>query len=262
MNRDENGENAGPRVFVIIPALNEEDAIGKVIDAIPNRIEWEAAEEMTMVEDVIVVDNGSQDATSDVAEDHGAIVLQEPRQGYGFACMTGIAHVKNLLENQDDQERTRETIIVFMDGDFSDHPEEMELLLEPIVKRGMDFVVGSRILGNREKGSMGLHAYLGNKIFGSILSVILREKVTDLGPFRAIRLSTLMVLGMCEGKYGWTVEMQMKAVKRGFHVSEVPVSYRKRVGSSKVSGNPWVSLKAFLYILYCIIKYSRKSTWS
>jgi len=200
-------------VAVIIPALNEEEAIGKVLAAIPN---W--------VDDVVVVDNGSTDRTAEVACECGARVVSEPRRGYGSACLAGIA----ALDEPD--------VVVFLDGDFSDHPEEMPSLVAPILDGEADLVIGSRVLGQHEPGALTPQARFGNRLACTLIRLLWKVSYTDLGPFRAIRHSTLKRLDMRDRSYGWTVEMQIKAAQEGLRVREVPVSYRRRIGRSKVSG--------------------------
>lgn len=234
----------GLHVFVVIPALNEEEAIGTVIRDIPK---W-------MVKRIIVVDNGSDDKTAEIAGDHGAFVIREPRRGYGWACLAGIEHVL-VMVNDMDECNMENVVIVFLDGDRSDHPREMKGLLDPIAKNSADLVIGSRILGEGGYDAMGNHAYFANRLFGLILSRVLRDRITDLGPFRAIRLGSLLPLEMHEKTYGWTMEMIVKAELTGVRVREVPVSYRDRLGTSKISGNPLTSIKAFLLILHTLAKY-------
>jgi glycosyltransferase involved in cell wall biosynthesis len=201
------------KIAVIIPALNEEQSVGKVIAAIPR---W--------VDDIIVADNGSTDKTAEVARAHGARVVSEPRRGYGSACLTAIA----ALDNPD--------VVVFLDGDFSDYPEEMARLVDPVVSGEADLVIGSRVLGRREPGALTPQARFGNWLACTLIRLIWKVGYTDLGPFRAIRASTLLGLGMRDPDYGWTVEMQIKAARDGVRVQEVPVSYRRRIGKSKVAG--------------------------
>ena len=201
------------KIAVIIPALNEEKAIGKVIDAIP---EW--------VDDIIVVDNGSTDLTCSVVESCGAMVLKESHRGYGSACLKGIREL-----NEPD-------IVVFLDGDFSDYPEEMDSLVDPIIEDKVEMVIGSRISGKNEPGSLTLQARFGNWFACFLIRLFWGVRYTDLGPFRAIRYDTLVALGMQDPDYGWTVEMQIRAVCRQIRSMEVPVSYRNRIGQSKVSG--------------------------
>jgi len=201
------------RIAVIIPALNEERSIGKVIGAIP---EW--------VDQVVVGDNGSTDLTAQVAREHGALVAHEPRRGYGSACLAAMAAMNDA------------DVVVFMDGDFSDYPEEMALLVDPIVNADADLVIGSRILGYSENGALSVQARLGNWLACRLIQLFWGAKFTDLGPFRAISYPALQRLQMRDPDYGWTVEMQIKAARDGLRTVEVPVSYRRRIGKSKVSG--------------------------
>ncbi len=228
-----------PLINVIIPAVNEEKSIPKVIAAIP----------AGLVDDVIVVDNGSTDRTAEVARQAGATVLHEPKAGYGNACLKGIAFAaaKPAL--------TRPAILVFIDGDFSDYPEEMPLLVQPILEGNADMVIGSRALGSREKGAMLPQQIFGNWLATSLLRLLYGASFTDLGPFRAIRMQTLLELGMRDRTYGWTVEMQAKAAKMGIKYVEVPVTYRKRIGFSKVSGTVKGTLLAGYKIIVTIFKY-------
>ncbi len=203
----------GANIAAVIPAFNEESSIGKVISAIPR---W--------VDDVIVVDNGSTDKTSHVAAEHGATVLSEPHRGYGSACLKGIAG----LDDPD--------VVLFMDGDFSDYPEEAGLLVDPIIFGAADMVIGSRVMGRREAGALTPQALLGNWLACKLMRFFGNARFTDLGPFRAISLPALRRLEMRDPDFGWTVEMQIKAVRDGLDIHEVPVSYRRRIGKSKVSG--------------------------
>ncbi len=203
----------GATIAVILPALDEEQSIGKVLDAIPD---W--------VDDVVVADNGSSDATAAVARAHGARVVSEPRRGYGAACLAGIA----ALEAPD--------IVVFLDAAFRDPPQEMPLLVDPIIRDEADLVIGSRVLGRRERGALTPQARWGNWLACTLMRWLWRVRYTDLGPFRAIRRSLLEELRMADRTYGWTVEMQIKAAQARARIREAPVSYRKRIGKSKVSG--------------------------
>lgn len=221
-------------VAVIIPALNEERSIGSVLDAIPK----------DLVGDILVVDNGSSDNTASIASAKGARVFSEPRRGYGYACLKGIAELKNP------------DIVVFLDADFSDYPEEIALLVEPIVSDQADFVIGSRILGKREKNALPPHAAFGNHLAGFLIKLLFGHRYTDLGPFRAIRYSSLQQMEMEDRTWGWTVEMQVKAVRRSLRIREVPVSYRKRIGQSKISGTLIGSVKAGTKILWTIFKFA------
>lgn len=221
----------GAKVAVIIPALNEEQGIGKIVAALPN---W--------LDEIIVVDNGSRDRTSDVARAAGARVLLEPRRGYGLACLKGIAH----LDAPD--------VLVFLDGDYSDYPQEMHRLVDPIAGGEADLVIGSRVLGRRETGALTLQARFGNWLACTLMRIFWRTRYTDLGPFRAIRFSEFTRLGMCDPNYGWTVEMQIKAARLGLRAREVPVSYRRRLGKSKVSGTFRGVIGAGWKILFVIFR--------
>jgi glycosyltransferase involved in cell wall biosynthesis len=224
------------RCRVIIPALNEEDAISKVIKDIPSNI----------VSEVIVVDNGSSDNTTKVAEAAGATVLSEPLRGYGAACLKGIAYVKETAPTTD--------IIVFLDADYSDHPEELPSVIKPILEDDIDLVIGSRALGESEKGSLTPVQAFGNWLSAKLLYLIYNAQFTDLGPFRAIKFNKLLALNMADKNYGWTVEMQVKAAKQKLRFTEVPVKYRNRIGKSKVSGTVKGSILAGYKILYTIFK--------
>ncbi len=216
-------------VAVIIPAFNEEPSVGKVVSAIPA---W--------IDDVVVVDNGSSDATAEVARAHGARVVSEPRRGYGSACLTGIAALKGP------------GVVVFLDADFSDYPEEMSLLVDPIAQGEADMVIGSRTLGRRESGALTPQARFGNWLACTLIRLLWKVSYSDLGPFRAVRLATLRRLDMRDRNYGWTVEMQIKAAREGIRIREAPVSYRRRIGKSKVSGTVRGVLGAGTKILYTI----------
>lgn len=224
------------KVSVIIPALNEEGSIGAVLDHIPK----------DLAGDVIVVDNGSTDNTAAIASAKGARVFSEPRRGYGYACLRGIAE----LQSPD--------VVAFLDADFSDFPEEMTLLTEPILSDQADLVIGSRILGKREKNALPPHAAFGNHLASFLIRLFFGFRYTDLGPFRAIRYSSLRQLKMEDRTWGWTVEMQVKAVREHLRIREVPVSYRKRIGQSKISGTLIGSIKAGYKILWTILKYRLK----
>jgi rSAM/selenodomain-associated transferase 2 len=217
------------KIAVIIPAYNEAASIGRVLDDLP------------AVAQVVVVDNGSSDATTAVARAHGARVVHEPRRGYGAACLAGMAALDRDAE-----------IVVFLDADYSDHPEELPRLVAPILSGEADLVVGSRILGQREPGALPPHARWGNGLAVALLRLLYGVRFTDLGPFRAIRASSLRALGMGDPDYGWTVEMQARAARAGLRVIEVPVSYRRRIGRSKVSGTVRGSVLAGYKILTTI----------
>jgi glycosyltransferase involved in cell wall biosynthesis len=220
----------GFEVCVIIPALNEEKALPLVLKAIPG---WVAR--------VIVADNGSTDATAGVARAHGAHVVHVPQRGYGRACLAAIA----ALPAETD-------VVVFLDGDASDAPEEMAVLLAPLANGTADFVIGSRVLGERERGSLTPQQIFGNALACLLMRLIWGVRFTDLGPFRAIRASTLRQLQMADENYGWTVEMQIKAAQHGVPSTEVPVSYKRRIGVSKVSGTVRGVIGAGTKILYVI----------
>ena len=227
--------HAGWSTLVVIPAFNEEASIGMVVRAIPR----------SEVTAVVVVNNGSSDATADVAKGAGAHVLTEPRKGYGSACLLGIAYA---LEQKAD-------IIAFVDGDYSDFPEELPSVLRPIRVTGHELVIGSRMLGAREHGAMLPQAIIGNWLACSLIHLFWGYRFTDLGPFRAVRADALRRMKMSDHTFGWTVEMQIKAAKLGLKCTEVPVSYRKRIGTSKVTGTVAGSVKASEKILYTILKY-------
>lgn len=225
-----------PKTVVIIPAYNEENSIAKVISDIPKGL----------VNEVIVVNNNSNDDTDINARNAGATVLHEKRPGYGFACLKGIEYIK--------QSKPSPYIVVFIDADYSDHPEEMPLLVEPILN-GMDMVIGSRALGKREKGSMTVQQVFGNWLATGLLKILYDMSYTDLGPFRAIRYDKLLEINMQDTTYGWTVEMQLKAAKLKMKVIEVPVNYRKRIGFSKISGTVKGTVLAGYKIITTIFKY-------
>lgn len=226
-----------PLIIVIIPAYNEENSIGKVIGDIPKGL----------VEKVIVVNNNSDDATDINAEKAGAIVLHESRPGYGSACLKGIEFVAGMSIKPD--------IIVFIDADYSDHPEEMPLLIDPIINTNMDMVIGSRALGNKEKGSMTIQQVFGNWLATMLMRKMYKVNYTDLGPFRAIKYDKLLEINMQDITYGWTVEMQIKAAKLKMNVCEVPVNYRKRIGFSKISGTLKGTVMAGYKIISTLFKY-------
>ena len=226
-----------PVIHVIIPAYNEERSIGRVIAEVPADVASE----------IIVVNNASTDHTGEAALSAGATVLNEPVPGYGQACLTGIAHCQTRAVLPD--------IVVFMDGDYSDYPEEMGSLVRPILEGQADLVIGSRALGRREKGSMTIQQIFGNWLATSLLKFFFKANFTDLGPFRAIRFSALIALGMKDTNYGWTVEMQVKAAKNKLRCVEIPVRYRKRIGVSKVSGTIKGTLMAGFKILYTLFRY-------
>lgn len=224
-------------IAVIIPAFNEAKSITHVLEDIPDGLTHE----------VIVVNNASQDETELRAEEAGATVLRESRQGYGYACLRGIEYLKNVDYQPD--------IVVFLDADYSDSPDEMERLVKPIIEQNKDMVIGSRALGNREKGAMLPQQIFGNWLATRLMSLLIGADYTDLGPFRAIRFDKLLAIDMQDKTFGWTIEMQIKVHKFGFNIIEVPVSYKKRIGVSKISGTISGTIKAGYKILYTIFKY-------
>ncbi|MFN7998563.1 MAG: glycosyltransferase family 2 protein [Bryobacteraceae bacterium] len=224
---------AEPRSVLIIPALNEEQAIGRTLDAVP----WE------LYRQVLVADNGSRDRTAEIAVAHGATVVSEPQRGYGAACLRALAAVKSGAE-----------AVVFMDADSSDDPQEAFLLLAPILEGRAELVLGSRTLGKVEKGSVLPHQAFGNRLATALIRLIYGYRFSDLGPFRAVRTDCLMRLGMRDRNYGWTAEMQIKAVRQGLRIVEIPVTYRKRIGKSKISGRPWASVRAGFKIVWTVLR--------
>lgn len=224
-----------PIITVIIPAYNEEQSIGKVVNDIPR----------PLVSHVIVVNNNSNDSTVEVAKKAGAIVLDEPRRGYGWACLKGIEHSKTLETD----------IVVFLDGDYSDYPQEIPDVIAPILEKDMDMVIGSRVLGKREKGSLTPQQIFGNWLATKLIRLFYRAKFTDLGPFRAIKSESLEQLKMADKTYGWTIEMQIKAAKHQMKFCEVPVNYKKRIGVSKVSGTVKGTVLAGIKIIFAVFKY-------
>lgn len=224
-------------VVAIIPALDEEATIASVVASLPR----------DLVAQVIVVDNGSRDATAERAASAGAIVVSEPRRGYGQACLAGLDHAARLLPQ----------VVLFVDGDGSDDPADLPALLEPIASGRADFVVGSRARGERETGALTPQARVGNWIATTWIRVLTGVRFSDLGPFRAIRWEALLSLGLDDRDYGWTVEMQWKAARRGLRNAEVPVRYRRRRGgSSKVAGSIRGTIGASVKILSCLARYT------
>jgi glycosyltransferase involved in cell wall biosynthesis len=226
-----------PVVDVIIPAFNEENGVGEVVREIPR----------AFVREIIVVNNASTDNTEVIAREAGATVLREPVPGYGRACLRGIAHVQ-LAEPLPE-------IIVFLDADHSDFPEEIPNVIQPIIEGKADLVIGSRAIGQRERGSMTPQQVFGNWLATRLLSILYGATFTDLGPFRAIRFNKLLALNMQDKTYGWTVEMQLKAARDGLLYVEVPVRYRRRIGFSKISGTVKGTLLAGYKIIATILKY-------
>lgn len=220
-------------IHVIIPAFNEENSIGKVISDIP-----------PYVDKVIVCNNNSTDNTVNVALSAGADVVNESRRGYGAACLAGIAYSQQFTPD----------IIVFLDGDYSDYPNEMDKLILPIIDKDVDFVIGSRVRGKKEKGALLPQAIVGNFIACTLIRLFWGVKFSDLGPFRTIRFQKLRDMNMKDTTWGWTVEMQIKAAKMGLKCLEIPVSYRKRIGESKITGTLTGSVKAGWKIIYTIVE--------
>lgn len=226
----------GHSVGVVIPTLNEAAAIGNVVAEIPA---W--------VDGIVVADNGSTDGTGEVARAAGATVVTETEPGYGAACLAGIKQLGAV------------DIVVFLDGDYSDYPEDMAELVDPIASGAVDFVIGSRAIGERERGSLTPQQLFGNWLATTLIAKIWGTRYTDLGPFRAIRASSLRQLAMADRNYGWTVEMQIKAVEQKLRLHEVPARYRRRIGVSKVSGTIKGSVMAGAKILMIIGRHALQS---
>ncbi len=225
-----------PIVDVIIPAFNEENSVGKVINDIPSQ-----------VRNIVVVNNNSNDQTRSVAISAGGIVVDEPQQGYGKACLTGILYLESLDIVPD--------IVVFLDADFSDFPQELVNLIAPIIQNDFDMVIGSRAKGKREAGSMTFPQIFGNWLATTLMHYIYKTDYSDLGPFRAIKWEKLKELGMKDENYGWTIEMQIKAAKKGFKTTEVSVNYKTRIGTSKISGTVKGTVMAGYKILLTVFRY-------
>jgi glycosyltransferase involved in cell wall biosynthesis len=221
------------RVSVIIPTHNEAQAIGCVLADLPSHV----------VTEVIVVDSNSTDGTSDIARGMGAQVIQEPRRGYGCACLTGLANAKNP------------DVVVFLDGDYSDRPSELPILLGPIIEGRADITLGSRLGSGRNSGALPWHQAFGNRLAAGLIRLLYGVKVSDLGPFRAGRADVLRALALEEATYGWAVEMILKGAIAGFRIVEVPVSYHPRIGKSKISGTVKGTLGAAWFILSRIVRY-------
>lgn len=221
-------------ISIIIPALNEEESIGLVLNDIPANIARE----------IIVVDNGSHDNTVTVAKNLGAKVMLEPLRGYGSACLRGISVLKKDTD-----------IVVFLDADYSDYPQDIHTIIKPILTGKAEMVIGSRMLGVREKGALLPQAVFGNKLAAFLIRLFWGFRYTDLGPFRALRYKALLALNMEDKNFGWTVEMQIKALKQGLRITEVPVRYRRRIGKSKITGTFSGTVRAGTKIIYTIFKY-------
>jgi glycosyltransferase involved in cell wall biosynthesis len=226
-------------IVVIIPAFNEENSVGKVVNDIPK--EW--------VSEIIVANNNSNDMTPINAKNAGAIVVDEPVQGYGNACLKGMAY---LVENNISPD-----IVVFLDADYSDYPEQLIELVQPIINDEVDLVIGSRALGDKERNSMTPQQIFGNWLATFLIKLIYKVEFSDLGPFRAIKYDSLLKIDMQDKTYGWTVEMQVKAAKLKMKCVELPVDYRVRIGKSKVSGTLKGTIMAGYKIITTIFKYSR-----
>ena len=222
-----------PIISVIIPVFNEESSIGRVLDDLPQE----------KLKEIIVVDNACTDNTAEVAQKHGARVVEETRRGYGSACLKGISELNGT------------DIIVFVDGDYSDYPEELEKLVEPIKTGEADFVLGSRMILPDSRAALLPQAKYGNQLATYLIILFFGYRFTDLGPFRAIRYESLKQLSMVDNDFGWTVEMQIKAVKHGLRIKEIPVHYRKRIGISKITGTISGTIRAGVKIIYTIFKY-------
>jgi len=222
------------RISVLIPAFNEEKSIALVISELPQGL----------VDEIVVIDNGSIDATREVAIRHSAKVVEEGYRGYGAACLKGLASIGEA------------DIVVILDGDHSDYPQQIDRLVEPIATGDADFVIGSRILGRREDGALTPQQYWGNKLAVFLIHRLFGYKFTDMGPFRAIRFGSLKSLNMIDKNFGWNVEMQIKAIKNRLRIKEVPVDYRKRIGISKISGTVSGTIKAGAKIIFTIFKYT------
>lgn len=226
-----------PTVDVVIPALNEERSLPLVLAALPR----------PPVRRVVVADNGSADGTARAAAAGGAVVVPAPRRGYGSACLAGLDHLRRHQPPD---------IVAFVDADFSDHPEELPRLLAPLLAGDADLVIGSRILGRREPGALLPQARVGNLVACTLIRLLYGHRFTDLGPFRAARWEALEALGMSDPDFGWTAEMQVKALRRSLRVTEVPVSYRRRVGVSKITGTFAGTLRAGYKILWTVVRYA------
>jgi len=226
------------KIDVIIPAFNESKSIGKVVEDIP----------ANLIREVIVVNNNSTDMTEQISKKAGATVLTESKKGYGYACLKGMQYLHDKTKEE------RPDIVVFIDGDYSDYPQETKALIKPITEGDYDLVIGSRVLGKKEKGAMLPQQIFGNWLATKLIRWFYRVRFTDLGPFRAIKYDKLLELQMEDKTYGWTVEMQVKAAKKGLSCTEIPVRYRKRIGKSKVTGTVKGTVLASYKIIHTIFK--------
>jgi len=235
------------RVVVLIPAFNEARSIGRVIGDLPSGL----------VDEVVVVNNASTDETEANAHAAGATVLRETRRGYGHACLRGLAYIAEQAAAGHAPD-----VVVFLDGDYSDHPDELPRLLDPLVRDEADLVLGSRLLGQQmgwvEPGAMLPQARVGNRLACALMRVLWGTPYTDLGPFRAIRYPALLALAMEDPTFGWTIEMQIKAAQLGLRTVEVPVHYRRRIGVSKITGTVGGTVRASAKILWTIARYAAK----
>jgi glycosyltransferase involved in cell wall biosynthesis len=225
-------------IDVVIPALNEEASLPLVLAALPR----------SSLRRIVVADNGSADATARVAREGGAEVVAAARRGYGSACLAGLAHLRRTGPPD---------IVVFIDADYSDHPEELPAVAAPILAGAADLVIGSRVLGRRERGALLPQARAGNLVACLLIRIFYGHRFTDLGPFRAIRWDALERIGMADPDFGWTAEMQVKAVRLGLRCAEVPVSYRRRVGVSKITGTITGTVRAGYKILWTVARHIR-----
>ncbi len=224
-------------IDVIIPAFNEEKSIAHVLNEISR--DW--------VREIIVCNNNSSDKTAAVARKNGATVVDQPLKGYGNACLKGLEYIS--------KKEIKPDILVFLDGDYSDYPEQLPMLVQPIIDNKYDVVIGSRAIGERERHSMTPQQIFGNWLATRLIKIFFGYRFTDLGPFRAVRYSSFLELNMIDKNYGWTVELQIKAAKKKMRCTEVPVKYRQRIGVSKVSGTTRGTIGAGYKILWTILKY-------
>ncbi|MEP7195129.1 MAG: glycosyltransferase family 2 protein [Saprospiraceae bacterium] len=223
-------------IDVVIPVLNEEESIGLVLAELPH----------DKIRNIIVCDNGSTDRTVEIALANGATVVHQTIKGYGAACLKAMDYISDQIQSPD--------IVLYIDGDYSDYPSEAINILEPLIIENYDLVIGSRVLGKSEKGSLTKVQNFGNWLSTKLIHLLYNYKFTDLGPFRAIRYQAYKKLNMKDQNFGWTVEMQVKAAKYKLLCKELPVSYKKRLGKSKVSGTIVGSIMAGYKILYTIFK--------